>query len=510
MKIIKKCLALALCAAMLAGVAALAEDAQSGAVASTATVLNDADVLATVNGQPVTWADTQPNYKAIESEYGSYYDLADEANVRMFRAVALYNSIVENLLGQKGTELGLDKLTDEEIAALDASADADWEAALESHISYFHSDLTDESSEEDKAAAREEAIKYYNDAGYTPESMRASYKKYAVYDKVQALITQDATVTDEDVEKAYQELVAADKALYENDISAYIEYNNYVDSMSYYAMMYGTASDMDHAWYKPAGFRAVKHILLKVDDELMNAYTDLSARYEEQLHADETAAEPDAAADAAATDESAEPTAEPTATPEPVTEEQVNAAKAAILESLAGKIDEINQKIADGADFDELIATYAVDADGNPTDGGSLQEPYKTSGYEVAQGSTNYYPEFVQAAFSVDNIGDVSAPYISQVGVHIVKYIGDVPAGPVEMTDEQRVAKRESLLTTKKNELYTAKMDEWLAQATIEYTGLVPSMDEIQAEQAAGEETEVKTEQEAEEEMTEDAEAPKE
>ena len=39
---------------------------------------------------------------------------------------------------------------------------------------------------------------------------------------------------------------------------------------------------------------------------------------------------------------------------------------------------------------------------------------------------------------SIDNVGGVSAPYLSSYGVHIVKYIGDVEGGPIPMTDEQR------------------------------------------------------------------------
>ena len=375
-------------------------------------------------------------------------------------------------------------------------------------MSYYHSDLTEESPEADRTAANEEAVKYYTDLGYSPEKLHEDYQLQAVLDKVEAYATQDAAVTDEEVEAAYQELVAADKALYENDINAYIEYNNYVDQMAYYSAMYGSASEMDYAWYKPAGFRAVKHILLPVDAELMATYTDLQARYEEQQEASEAGEEAatveptvEAAADAT------EPTVEPTATPVPVTEEEVNAAKAAILESLAATIEEINDKVAEGVDFDELIATYAVKEDGTPTDGGMASEPYKTSGYEVAQGSTNYVAPFVEASFSVDNIGDVSAPYISDYGVHIVKYIADVPAGPVAMTDAQRLAKQESLLTTKKNDLYSAALDSWFAAATIEYSGLVPTMEQLQAAQAAEpEETEVMPEDEAEAQMTEDTE----
>ena len=153
-----------------------------------------------------------------------------------------------------------------------------------------------------------------------------------------------------------------------------------------YAALYGTSSNLDHAWYKPDGFRAVKHILLPVDSELMTTYTDLQARWEEQQEAAQAAEESaDEAADTTDTAADAEATAEPTATPEPVTEEQVNEAKAAIFNSLADTIDEINQKIADGADFDELIATYGVNEDGTASDPGMTTEPYMTSGYEVVQ-----------------------------------------------------------------------------------------------------------------------------
>ena len=108
----------------------------------------------------------------------------------------------------------------------------------------------------------------------------------------------------------------------------------------------------------------------------MTTYTDLQARWEEQQEAAQAAEESAGETAETTTDTAAtEATAEPTATPEPVTEEQVNEAKAAIFNSLADTIDEINQKIADGADFDELIATYGVNEDGTASDPGMTTEP---------------------------------------------------------------------------------------------------------------------------------------
>ena len=473
----KKILSLLLCLCLLFSAAALAED-------TAAAELQDTDVLATVNGTELTWADVAPVYDSLVSSYGNYYDLTDSANVELFRAVAMQNKINEVIMQAKIAELGI-ALTDEEAAAAEEDAQSDWDNAISSYISQQHSDLTDESSQEDKDAANAEAVQYFNDLGYSPESLKENYKQYALYDKLEATIVQDVTVTDEEVEALYQELVESDRALYENDIAAYVDYNNYVDQMAMYAMYYGTDSSMDYAWYRPAGFRAVKHILLPVDAELMQTYQDLQARLEEQVESATEGDEESAAAAAAAAEETAdaEATAEPTE--EPVTQEQVDEAKAAILASIADKIDEIYAKIEEGVDFDELIAEYGVKEDGTASDPGMTSEPYKTSGYEVSSASTNYVAPFVEAAFSVDNVGDVSAPYISSYGVHIVKYIADIPAGPIEMTEEQREAKRTELLTSKQNELYTATMDQWNQEADITYTGLTPSYADIEAREAA-------------------------
>lgn len=456
---LQKILSLLMCLCMLAGVA-MAEEAAVEAEVSAVTEIPDDAVLVTVNGENLTWADLENGYNNLIAQYGSYYDMTQQTNIDLFRAVAMENRIIEALLGQKAVEFGVSELSAEEIAEQEAAAAADWEAAMENYIAYMRTDITEESSEEDKQAARAEAEAYYaENGGYTPETLVEEYKHYAVMNKVQTLMVQDATVSDADVEAYYQELVAADKELYENDIAAYVEYNSYVEQMAMYAMMYGTASDMDYAWYKPEGFRAVKHILIPVDEALMNAYTDLQARFEEQ-GAEET-------------------------TEEPVTEAAINEAKAAILASKAELIDEINQKIADGADFDALIAEYGVDADGNASDPGMVSEPYKTTGYEVSSASSNYVPEFVEASMSIESVGGVSAPYLSSYGIHIVKYIGDVAGGPIEMTAEQREAKRAELLNTRQNELYNTTVEKWLADSTVEYTGIVPSFADLEAAQAA-------------------------
>lgn len=502
MKRFQKGVSFLLCACMLLGVSAFAEGTAAQpentqaievteAVASTAAELQDDTLLATVNGEEIKWSDIKAEYDEVVGEMGGYYDLTDLAIATQFRAIALQSWIIKAVLPmQQLKPLGLEP-TAEETASLTTEAENIWKEAQDRYISE-NAELTETSTEEEKAKAQADADAYFLEMGYTRDSYIAKYVLVNTVGRVSTFVTQDITVTDADVEAEYQAKVTADKERFENDFAAFMEYNNSVDQMDQIAMMYGQPNTMEHSWYKPAGFRAVKHILLPVDEALMGRYNDLQSRLEEQMNAEAVAAEETPTEEAAATD--AEATAAPDATPdpteEPVTQADVDAAKADILASLADKIDEINQKIADGVPFEELITAYGVTADGQPSDPGMTVEPYKTSGYEVAAESKNYVGPFVEAAFSINNIGDVSAPYLTSYGVHIVKYIGDVAAGPVVMTADQRQARREALELEKKEDAYYAKVEEWQKAAKIEYTGVIPSMEELEklAEEAAAEE----------------------
>ena len=127
---LRKTIALLLCLCMLWGTAALAEDAAAATDTATAvTELNDTDVLATINGEDVSWDDVKSLYSSLVAQYGSAYDLTQQANVDLFRAVALENRLTEALMEQKADEFGVGELTDEEmaqIAALNRDEKHDW------------------------------------------------------------------------------------------------------------------------------------------------------------------------------------------------------------------------------------------------------------------------------------------------------------------------------------------------------------------------------------------------
>ena len=471
---LNKTLALLLCVCLMAsGAVALAEstdatqtvtdvatDEVTTAVATTIQ-LNDTDVVARINGTDVTGAEVKSVYTDLVNSYGE----PDETMLELYYAVAMEQAATMKLIALTAAEKGLDQYTDEELAAVYAESDASWQSALDNYVQSSGT-VTETSTDAEKTSAYSAAEAYYAGLGYTKDLLRTNYLESSTYQRVEDFVCKDITVSDEAVQTKYDENVATDKALYENDLDAY------ESQMMMYQQQYVT----EKPWYHPAGYRYIKHILLSVDATLLANYNDLQARLEEQMDSEST--------EATATDTAADATADPSATPEPtqepVTQADVDNAKADILASLQDKITAINDKIAAGTDFDALITEYAVDADGNATDVGMTNGTYP-SGYEVSMASASFVPEFVEAAFSVSQVGDVSAPYISQYGVHIVKYVSDVPAGAVELTDDVKT----SIRTTLETSLRDAAMTAWHDAASIEYTGILKTIDEIQVDEAA-------------------------
>jgi predicted nucleic acid-binding Zn-ribbon protein len=400
-------------------------------------------VVATVNGEDVTGDDVLASYVHVVGIYGE----PDEANEEIYYAIAMESAITLKLIRLTGAEMDLDQFTQEELDDLYAASDSEWSAALDNYVSGIVTD-PESLSEADAEAAYAEAKDFYASLGYSQESLRQSYLDNAVYERMKEELCKDITVSDDEVLAYIDGIVQGDREIYESDTEAYE-----TQLMMY---LYGYADR--EPWYHPEGYRHVKNLLLSPDEALLASYLDLLARYEAQ----------------AVTEDAAEPAAEnaeaAVMTEETVTAEDVEAAKAAVIASVQAQLDEINANLAVGVSFDDLMAEYG-------TDPGMTSGEYP-DGYEVSLLSNNFVPEFISAAFSVDDIGEISQPYISDYGVHLVQYTGDVPGGPIELTDELKAETYEKLL----GEKCAAALNAWHDSADIVFTGVIPSIDEIQAE----------------------------
>lgn len=412
------------------------------------------DVVATVDGENVTGAEVMTSYEHVVNYYGE----PDAENVELYYAVAMEEAVSLKLIKSTAAKMGVDQFTQEDLDALYATSDSEWQYALDNYVSYNYA-LTDESTQEERDAAYADAADYYALMGYSKEILRESYVDNEIFERVKSELCKDVAVTDDEVQTYYDDAVAADKSIYEFDVDAY--------ENQMLMFQYGYADQ--EPWFRPEGYRYIKHILLAVDETLMANYTDLVARYEEQMDTE------DETADAAATEDPAAATETPET---PVTAEDIDAAKAAIIASVQTTIDEINQKIADGVSFDDLIAEYG-------TDPGMTSGEYPL-GYEVSLASYSFVPEFISAAFSVDAVGDIAEPVVSDYGVHIVLYAGDTPAGAIELTDDLKAVIHQNLYDDKSN----AILDDWYNAADIQYTGIIRSVQQIQDTEAEETDTE--------------------
>ena len=164
------CILLAL--AMLMSVSfALAEDtADAAAETETAEVVSEEPVLlVTVNGEEIKNDNDyllymQSNYMNWAASNG--YDTEDASLLTAINQQSLYDTIGYFLVLQKGKELGLDQFTDEEKDAFAVTAKTQWEEIVNSFVSANEA-ITEDSSDEDKAAARADAeAQLQSDYGY--------------------------------------------------------------------------------------------------------------------------------------------------------------------------------------------------------------------------------------------------------------------------------------------------------------------------------------------------------
>lgn len=431
--------------------------------------MDDAEVIIKVNDTELLKKDvmaTYETYKAnLQYQYQMYsafgYSLTmpsdDEIKQNVVDAL-----VMQEVRKQKAAELGLDQLTDEELATVSETAQSNYDSDFEQ----VKTNVTEDGMTDEEIVAAAE--KYMTDNGLTLDVYTDNARINFVDDKLDEYIFKDLAVTDEEIQTEFDSRVEEDKAAYEEDETA-------IDTK---------VNRGSTAYYYPAGYRYVKQILVKFLEDDASAIDDIEKQISDvQTQIDSFAtpaptAEPEATeapADATAepTEEpTEEPTADPEATPLPTMDPtlpsqlddlnaQLEAAKQTARDNIQAKADEAYQKALSGEDFDALVAEYGEDP-------GMQSEPAKTHGYIVSANTTSYVSEFLDAAMALANVGDISEPVETSYGLHILKYEADIPEGAAALTDYLKTSISDELMNTKKEEARTAAEEEWKGAAKIE------------------------------------------
>ena len=421
----------------------------------------DAQVIVEYDGGVVFLDDILEQYAGVDSQFSSYYgaSLADYGYDTVYKQMIAEMLLQNAVLEAKAAELGLDQLDDETMAGLTEEAATNFESYVTSVWDYFASDdLTDEEIREDCDA-------YLESMGYTEDALLETLIDNYVSEQLYNYITADVTVTEEDIQAAFDELVAEQEASFADDSTYNTSRNN-----------------GDTIVWNPEGYRMVHHVLIRFTDDQATRYSELQDTLDtlnEELEALQTAAEETAAATDETTTEATGETAEATAEAADEAAAETTGETAEATEAPARTEEEINAEIADveaelTALYEELLPTAqeVIDAFNSGTsfsdlidqyneDPGMENEPTATNGYAVSANSTAWDPAFTEGAMSIESIGEISEPVYGQNGIHIIYYDSDIPAGAVDL-ESVRAEIEESALNTKLNDTYDNTLAEWV------------------------------------------------
>jgi parvulin-like peptidyl-prolyl isomerase len=241
--------------------------------------------------------------------------------------------------------------------------------------------------------------------GMTQDDLKQLLTWLEAYQLVMADATKSVTVTDADIQAEYDKQVAAEKASYDADASAYEDAK-------------GDGSTV--IVYKPAGYRYIKHILIKIPDDTVSQISTARSGGD-----DKTA---DSLRDAG-------------------------------LKLLKAKADDVLSQVQNGGDFDALMAKYGEDQ-------GMQAEPASKTGYEVGS-ATNFVKEFKDAAMALAKVGDFTGLVATDYGYHIIKWVSIAPSGSLNLADVKDALKA-SVLQTKQDDAWNAIIEKWKSEIKIE------------------------------------------
>ena len=452
----------------------------------------------------------QLNYMAYYySMFGMNYDTTSAQAIADAQQAVVDGLVEQAVSEQKIAELGLDQLTEEEQAQLDEAAASTWQSNLDSIKSSYFADteLTgDELTAALEAKAEELGVRYEDAVAYEKSSITAQ--------KLYDYVTADVAVTDEELQAGYDAKVAEAQTNYATNPASYVS----------------AANAGSTVYYRPAGFRQVKQILIgfneadkAVLDELNDLIADeeaLIASYMSSLsglgvtdvdalvsQVTVTLEEPAAPVAAEADEEVATPSDLATASDLPgvtvstlatvtditaafgedVTEEvaelarnlaeskeklafysaQLKLAEEQAYDAIAPEADDVLAQLAAGADWDTLMA--------EKTDDPGMQGDSVTAknGYTIYAEQTNLDEAFLTAAMALENVGDVSDKVEGMYGYYIIQYTADVVEGPVALEEVSETLSAE-LLSNKQDTTYDETMDQWIEAANpkIDYDAL--------------------------------------
>ncbi len=403
----------------------------------------ESQIVAEYGDGGIIWKeDAEAQFAEVQSYYSQYNMTITPDDAAAIKQSILQGLVRQAVLNEKAEALGFNELDDEAKAKLEAEAAENFETYIDTYKGYFASEESDEET------ARQMTIEAMANYGLTQEALTEQLVESYTDEQLYNSITEGVAVTDEEIQAEYDKMVADAESRFSGNDRAYNDARNSGETI---------------AW-NPEGYRAVKQVLIKFDDEQSAKYTELSntlKTLKDEKDAVENPPEPtEAPAEEAA--EEAEPT------PEPRSLDAIEAdiaATTAEIEALHAELLPQAQQVIDafesGTDFDSLIEQYNADP-------GMTREPVATNGYAVSADSTAWDPAFTEGAMSIAEVGQISAPVYGSYGIHVIYYLADITPGAVPF-EEVREEAESNALQDKLTDTYEAQVNAWVEEANPVY-----------------------------------------
>lgn len=319
--------------------------------------------------------------------------------------------VSDRVLEAHAKEMGLYELTDEDRSQIQAEAEARYQEQLD----FSRGAVDTQGMTEEEATGALKA--YLQEAeGITLESIQAEIEKDWWTNKVYEAITEEITLSDEELQEAY------DALLQEQTNS----YQTYPDDFEF-AQMNG-----ETIVFNLPGYRAVRTLTFRMSMEESDAVYGLVEQIkalDAQTQAEEIA--------------------------------QLQAQIDACYADAQQRAEEALKQLEGGADFETLLETVGEDE-------GMKDAKLKETGYYIGETSQLWPQSVVDAAKAFTEPGQISEILRTEDGVCILQYVGEVPQGAVALEDVKPYLAQETLEDAKNRE-YERQLDAWVQEANPQY-----------------------------------------
>ena len=365
----------------------------------------------------VTFKDFYSEYAFTIANYGIDETSSDyAAYAQNYRKNIIDMLTNEKIILKKAEELGLDKLTEDEMKEIDKAYQENldgWYATFETQAKEalgMTDDTTSsetELSDDDKAKLLEKEKElfrnYAAEYGLTEEVFLKWQTNTFIQTKVLDYIYKDIKITDEQVNEYVTKLTDEAKKTYKESVSDY-EYD----------------SEYQKVWI-PEGSRNIKYICIRIDSS-------------------------DAAELAAARNESGADI------------ESINKQRDEKLAEIQSKAEAALKKATEGTDFDAVIKEYSSDYS-EDTEGDTTL---------IINGTPNMYDTLYEELYKLEKPGDISGLIPTDRGYYILQYVSDAEVTDKEIA-EYKAEVKETLTSEKQTEVANTTIEKWRDEVGYDY-----------------------------------------